>query len=297
MVWDESTTPLSAANLNALETRIADAVTAVSDAKTPIAAAITAMGQASTSADTFAQMATKIQDISDDANAAVGDVLLNKTFYQGGSKKTGTISSKSAATYTPGTTDQTIAAVQYLSGAQTIKGDANLVAAKIPAEYTMFGIAGAYSCIKSVQRGQIVITAGDTVEDITITSVDTTKCAIIIAQPSTGSGGIYGSGYFGATLSSATNLRLTVQSAYGATYDWQVIEFDNVKSVQSGVVSSGNSVAITAVNLAKTILFYHNRTFDGSPTGGQAYLTNSTTLTTYGFSSYQYTYYSIVEFN
>lgn len=42
-------------------------------------------------------------------------------YHNGSGKVTQSITSKSAATYTPGTSDQTIAAGQYLSGAQTIK--------------------------------------------------------------------------------------------------------------------------------------------------------------------------------
>lgn len=49
---------------------------------------------------------------------------------------------KAAATITPGTTDQTIAAGQYLTGVQTIKGDSNLVAAYIAKNVTIFGVNG-----------------------------------------------------------------------------------------------------------------------------------------------------------
>ena len=63
-------------------------------------------------------------------------------YHNGSGKVTQSITSKSAATYTPGTSDQTIAAGQYLSGAQTIKGDANLVPAKILTGNTIFGVAG-----------------------------------------------------------------------------------------------------------------------------------------------------------
>ena len=77
-----------------------------------------------------------------DANAASGDALYGKTFYVNGSKITGSIQSKQAATYTPGTSDQTIASGQYLDGAQTIKGDANLVAANIKSGVSIFGVAG-----------------------------------------------------------------------------------------------------------------------------------------------------------
>ena len=60
----------------------------------------------------------------------------------GGTKYTGSMSEKAAATYTPGTSDQTIAANQYLVGAQTIKGDANLLASNILKNVTIFGVTG-----------------------------------------------------------------------------------------------------------------------------------------------------------
>lgn len=57
-------------------------------------------------------------------------------------KVAGTIPSKAAATYTPKTTAQTIAAGQYLSGAQIINGDANLKPENIKAGVTIFGVTG-----------------------------------------------------------------------------------------------------------------------------------------------------------
>ena len=55
------------------------------------------------------------------------------------------VTRKAAATYTPTTTDQTIVADQYLTGAQTVKGDANLVAGNIKQGVTIFNIQGEYS--------------------------------------------------------------------------------------------------------------------------------------------------------
>lgn len=55
------------------------------------------------------------------------------------------VTKKSAATYTPGTSDQSIASGQYLSGAQTIKGDANLVAGNIKSGVSIFGVTGTYA--------------------------------------------------------------------------------------------------------------------------------------------------------
>ena len=77
-----------------------------------------------------------------DANAVAGEILNGKTAYVNGSKITGNISSKAAETFTPTTSDQTINSGQYLSGVQTIKGDANLVAGNIRSGVTIFGISG-----------------------------------------------------------------------------------------------------------------------------------------------------------
>ena len=55
------------------------------------------------------------------------------------------VTKKSATTYTPGTSDQTIVSGQYLNGTQTIKGDANLVAGNIKSGVSIFGVSGSYA--------------------------------------------------------------------------------------------------------------------------------------------------------
>lgn len=55
---------------------------------------------------------------------------------------TASVTTKAAATITPGTSDQTIAAGTYITGKQTISGDANLAAANIVAGKSIFGVAG-----------------------------------------------------------------------------------------------------------------------------------------------------------
>lgn len=52
------------------------------------------------------------------------------------------VTRKAAATITPGTADQTIAANQYLTGAQTIEGDGNLSAGNIKKGVSIFGVTG-----------------------------------------------------------------------------------------------------------------------------------------------------------
>lgn len=75
-------------------------------------------------------------------DAVASNILSGKKAYVDGALVTGNISSKAAATITPGTADQTIAAGQYLSGIQTIKGDADLLATNLRNGIDIFGIVG-----------------------------------------------------------------------------------------------------------------------------------------------------------
>ena len=60
----------------------------------------------------------------------------------GSKSATKQLTAQAAQTITPGATDQTIAAGRYLTGVQTIKGDANLMAENIVRGVTIFGVAG-----------------------------------------------------------------------------------------------------------------------------------------------------------
>lgn len=84
-----------------------------------------------------------------DATATPGDLLAGETAYVDGNKITGTIPSKGSQTFTPGTTDQVIAAGQFLTGAQTISGSASLVSANIRSGATIFGVSGASSVVNT----------------------------------------------------------------------------------------------------------------------------------------------------
>lgn len=57
---------------------------------------------------------------------------------------TANVTTKAAATITPGTSNQTIASGTYLTGTQTISGDANLVAGNIKSGTSIFGVTGTY---------------------------------------------------------------------------------------------------------------------------------------------------------
>ena len=66
------------------------------------------------------------------------------------------LTTQGAQTITPTTSNQTIAAGKYLTGAQTIEGDANLVATNIKKDVSIFGVEGSY-----VGGSVLTPTAGD----------------------------------------------------------------------------------------------------------------------------------------
>lgn len=81
------------------------------------------------------------------ADTVAADKLLSgyTAHDRSGAAITGSIQSKAAQTYTPGTASQTVPGGVYLSGDQTVAGDANLVAGNIKSGVTIFGVTGTLS--------------------------------------------------------------------------------------------------------------------------------------------------------
>jgi len=69
------------------------------------------------------------------------------------------LTTQAAQTITPGTSDKTIASGRYLTGTQTIKGDANLIASNIKKGVTIFGVTG--TCEEKVPDLQIKVMVRD----------------------------------------------------------------------------------------------------------------------------------------
>ncbi|MBO5968596.1 MAG: hypothetical protein J6S14_08880 [Clostridia bacterium] len=85
-----------------------------------------------------------------------------------------------AKTWTPGTSDQSIAAGTYLSGKQTIKGDANLIAANIKEGVSIFGKTGTLSGLMGdPSQYKVSFTA---VASGTITPASITTAATVITH-------------------------------------------------------------------------------------------------------------------
>ena len=68
------------------------------------------------------------------------------------------LSTQAAQTITPGTTNQTIAAGKYLTGVQTIAGDANLIGANIINGVSIFGVLGTNNSVTLTNGEQFYIT-------------------------------------------------------------------------------------------------------------------------------------------
>ena len=78
-----------------------------------------------------------------------------------------TMTTKSAQTYTPTTTNQTISSNQFLTGAQTIKGDSNLKPENIKAGVSIFGVQGSSAVATATVSGTtLTLTDGFPVEVI-----------------------------------------------------------------------------------------------------------------------------------
>lgn len=102
-----------------------------------------------------------------DTDVTASDVLAGKKFINASGEGTGNIPSKSAATITPTSADQTIAANQYLSGAQTIEG------------IVVSGLTSA------VLASGVTVKVGTATDDDSVMSVSGSLSAAVISQDST----------------------------------------------------------------------------------------------------------------
>ena len=131
---------------------IADKLNLLLNTKAAIKAAIIGKGQTVADSDSFSAYPAKIQAIETGIQlptltnpGTAADLLAGKELIdQDGNPLTGTMPSLTEQTITPGVSDQVIAAGRYLSGAVTVSGDSNLVAANIKSGVSIFGVSGTY---------------------------------------------------------------------------------------------------------------------------------------------------------
>lgn len=138
----------------------------------------------------------------------------------------------------------------------------------------IFGGGAGGSNVKSIQRGEYSVQTNDTTINISISEVDL-DCAIARFMGVTNGYGSPDKDLFTAKLTSPTNLRLTRGgSGYTATVAWEIVEFNNVKSVQRGSITASSTlnISIGAVDIAKSLVI-----FDAYTTGTSASLFGEST--------------------
>lgn len=162
------------------------------------------------------------------------------------------------------------------------------------------GIGVGGSNIKSIQRG--VASLNGTSLSIPISNVDLTKAIVLIGFSSLSSTGA--ANQIQAKFSDSTHILLSIFQTTTVPVSWQVIEFNNVKSLQYGtssVVGVANSTSISNINLDKSILFYTWTTTASTATAStvRGELASSTTITFNqdGFNpTYEISWF-VIEFN
>ena len=93
----------------------------------------------------------EVEQVTPSITVSTAGLITASATQESGVVKAGTKSStqqlttKSAQTYTPSTSNQTISSGRYLTGTQTIKGDANLIASNIKSGVSIFNVAGSYT--------------------------------------------------------------------------------------------------------------------------------------------------------
>lgn len=108
----------------------------------------------------------KFYDTSE-ADIAAGDLRNGKKGFGSNGEITGNMTEKQAASYEPSTSDQTIAADQYLAGAQVIKA---VVVSNLLAAYIAQGVT---------------VKVGSVADDDCIASVTGSLSSVVVSQDST----------------------------------------------------------------------------------------------------------------
>lgn len=144
-----------------------------------------------------------------DATAVASQILAPYTAYVASGKVTGTMPSQGAQTITPGTTNKTIQSGRYLSGTQTILGDAQLIPSNIRRGVDIFGVVGTlderkssdYSYQSSSQTSQLLLSLS--VYDLGTPNIVCVNATASVENSSTVVSGIYSSISSGNTQGTA----------------------------------------------------------------------------------------------
>ena len=163
---------------------------------------------------------------------------------------TASVTTKGAATITPTTTNQTISSGTYLTGTQTIVGDADLVAGNIKKNVQIFGVTGTYEGGGggTPTIDSLTVTPSETEQTFNSSSVDGYKPVTVSAISSTYVGtGITRRSSTDLTASGAT---VTVPAGYYASQASKAVSTMTLPTSASTSATSGytSKASISAVS-------------------------------------------------
>lgn len=163
--------------------------------------------------------------------------------------------------------------------------------------------------IKSMQSGRVTLGVGVTTLAVPIAAVDLSRAVVIVTMYNN-TGASPDQNLVRAQLTSSNNVQLDRGgSGNSVTVNWQVVEFNNVKSLQRGNVGFTNSLGIaiiSPVNYAKTMYFwsYYNTTTTQTALGNNIGIdtSNVTSNNQISFlpidgSGSKVVYWQVIEFN
>ena len=102
------------------------------------------------------------------------------------------LSTQSAQTITPGTSNKTISSGRYLTGTQTIQGDANLKAENIKKGVSIFGVAGSHECESGGSGAGLVVKSGSTTEQTFDTGLSSISYLVLFKKSNGATGLVEG---------------------------------------------------------------------------------------------------------
>lgn len=210
-------------------------------------------------------------------NAVVGDVLAGKTFSKAGSAGlTGTMPNRGSQTTTLNITGaskpkKSISAGYVTASTITAQVDSSQ-ASHIEEGYTLGGCEGTFKpgFIKNVQKGIRTFSSAQTSSNVTISAVNPDNC-IVILHPVTDTGSytqFRGNDTYSASFTNPTTLNLKRgRTGEETVVSWQVIEFNGVKSLQTGRLwvpaNDPEDITISAVDTSKTFVYFlHEVSYD-----------------------------------
>jgi|GEM_PF-6961620 len=168
---------------------------------------------------------------------------------------------------TPGTSNITIPKGIH-NGQGYVVGDPDLDPANIANGVNIFGVAGTHSAINKIQRGSVtLIVDQDYSLDVSIAPVDLSKSVVIIEgreisgaywPQNVGLLNTYAVAYF--LDNSTIRIERARNSDINLVVHWCVIEFKDIKSLQSGRFQTDNdgwgTITINPVDVNKSLVFH-----------------------------------------